>query len=95
LDRVRATFTTEEQWCAFKREDRFHMSWSEFEETRRYRAVVAVPLRRHRWARHAVRGVIAIDSLVPGKASELLGLTTLPEFSSIRRTCEAAFGGDD
>jgi hypothetical protein len=95
LDRVRAAFPTRDSWCRFEREDRFRLSWDEFEETKRYRAVLAVPLRRHRWARHTVRGVLAIDSLVPGKGPELNRLPTLPEFSSIRRTCEAAFGRDD
>lgn len=95
LDAVRATFWDQTTWCELKRSDRFRLSWDEFNETRRYRAVLAVPLRRHRWARHPVKGVAAIDSLVPGKAAELNELYDMPEFSSVRRTCEAAFRSND
>lgn len=83
LDTVRADFPTEAQWCSLKREDRFRLSWAEFMETSRYHAVLAVPLRRHRFSRHLVRGVVAIDVLVPGKASQLDGLQVTREFSSI------------
>lgn len=95
LDRVREAFTGPETWCQVKREDRFRLSWDEFDETKRYCAVLAVPLRRHRWSLHPVKGVAAIDSLVPGKFDELKRLAALPEFSSVRRACEGAFGGDD
>jgi hypothetical protein len=94
LDLVRELYPSQEDWCGQKREKRFRLSWDEFEETRRYRAVVAVPLRAHRFARYRVRGVIAIDALVSGKAAELEALEKTPEFSAIRRLCESAFVRD-
>jgi hypothetical protein len=94
LDRVRELFTPE-TWCLLKRDDRFRLSWDEFDETKRYRAVLAVPLRRRKWARFSVKGVVAIDSLVPGKIDELRRLRELPEFSAVRRACESGFRGDD
>lgn len=95
LDQVRKNFPTRRHWCRLKREDRFRLSWDELGETSRYRAVLAVPLRGHRFARHPVRGVVAIDVLVAGKAAELEGLQTTREFGSIISVCEAALVGDE
>jgi hypothetical protein len=95
LDEVRALNPTEADWCSLTREERFRLSWSEMSETRRYRAVLAIPLRRHKFGRYRVRGVAAIDLLVPGRALDLNALHDLPEVRAIRRTCEAAFAGAD
>lgn len=95
LDLVRSVVPTQAEWCSLPRDLRFHLSWSEFEETRRYHAVLAVPLRRHRFARHSVRGVIAIDVLISGRGHEINGIQETAEFSSIVRTCEAAFAPRD
>lgn len=95
LDAVRRAFPSDVEWCDLKREDRFRLSWDEFSETDRYHAVLAVPLRRHRFARHRVRGVVAIDSLIAGKAKKLAAFRQTPEFSAIRRTCEGAFVRDE
>lgn len=94
LDVVRAITPTEADWCSLPREERFRLSWAEFDETTRYHAVLAVPLRRLRFGVYRVRGVAAIDLLTAGKAAELNQIHVTPEFSAIRRTCEAAFAGD-
>ncbi len=95
LERVRELYPTEQLWCGLKRDDRFRLSWAEFEETARYHAVLAVPLRRHRFSRHPVRGVVAIDVLVKRKGGAIDGIQRTKEFSSIIRTCEAALAGEE
>jgi hypothetical protein len=94
LDKVRREYPTQDRWCSRSREDRFRLSWAEFADTKRYRSIVAVPLRVKRFARYRVRGVVAIDALVPGKARELEKLEESPEFSAVRRICESAFRRD-
>jgi hypothetical protein len=94
LDTVRAAIPSARVFCRIRPEERFRLTWAEFNETSRYHAVLAVPLRQHRFARHAVRGVVAIDVLVPGKGLQIDGIQQLPEFDAIRRTCENALAGD-
>jgi hypothetical protein len=89
LEEFRTLASTKSVFCQLPPEDRFRLTWEQFEETRRYQAVLAVPLRRERFARHSVRGVVAIDLLGKGKAELLKGLQDSKEFDSIRLTCEA------
>jgi hypothetical protein len=92
LDQERADYPAQADWCKRSREDRYRLSWDEFGETDRYRAVVAVPLRTGgAVAKYRVRGVLAMDALIPGKAADLEALTKTPAFRAIRRACETAF----
>lgn len=95
VERVRGLYPTKQAWCGLPREERFRLSWAEWEETFRYYAVLAVPLRRHRFGGHPVHGVVAIDVLVPSKGRVLDGVQRTKEFSSVIRTCEAALGGEE
>lgn len=95
MDRVRRMLSTEEVFCSLPREDRFRLSWNEFQMTSRYHAVLAVPLHRRRFSSYTVKGVLAIDALVPGKASAIDAIRGTEEFSSIVRTCDAALRGEE
>ena len=95
LDLVRSAYPSEELWCELARDDRFRLSWREFEQTSRYHAVLAVPLHAYRNADFPVRGVIAIDVLVPTNRNSIEGVQDTGEFSSIIRTCEAALSHED
>jgi hypothetical protein len=94
LDAVREVFTAE-TWCELPRGERFRLSWDEFDETWRYRAVLAVPLRRHRFGVHRVRGILAIDVLVPERGKQLDGIQRTDDFNVIMGICQAAFAGDE
>jgi phosphate/sulfate permease len=94
LDTVRALFN-EETWCALRRDQRFRLSWDEFNETWRYHAVLAVPLRRHRFGVHRIRGILAIDAVVTEKGKELDGIQRTPDFNVIMGICQAAFAGSE
>lgn len=95
LDTLRENYPTQESWCRRSKEARFRLGWDEFADTERYRAVVAVPLRVARFVRYPVRGVVAIDALVPGKAGELEALTKSPGFDAVMKTCQTAFIPDE
>lgn len=95
LETVRGTFTTARLWCELERDDRFRLSWAEFQRTKAYRSVLAVPLQANRLGRHPVRGVLAIDVLTPSKRMEIDGIQETDEVSSVIRFCEAALVGDD
>jgi hypothetical protein len=93
LDHIRASNPTREAWCGLRRHERWRLSWNEFEKTNRYRAVLAVPLYRHRFGLHRVRGVAAVDALIPGKKDALKALEPTREFDAVIATCQAAFAG--
>jgi hypothetical protein len=95
LHTVRSIYPTEARWCELKRDDRFRLSWDEFSQTSRYDAVLAVPMRRNRYARHAVRGVVAIDVLTLESRTDIDGIQLTDDFSSIISICEAAFNHRD
>jgi hypothetical protein len=95
LDAVRKLYPSETLWCELDRSDRFRLSWREFGETRRYHAVLAVPLHGSRYARFPVRGVVAIDVLTPTNRTKVEGVQSTAEFSSIIRTCEAALSREE
>jgi len=80
---------TREEWCKVPREQRFRFTWQEFEATRQYKAVLAVPLKAQVYGRWRVRGVLAIDVLAAGKGDEIKGIQHVGEFSGIKSTCQS------
>lgn len=75
------------------RDERFGFSWEELEESRHYRAILAIPLRVPKRGRYHVRGVLSIDLRVDGKANELDTLSTRDDFSAVLSVCEAVLRG--
>jgi hypothetical protein len=92
LEELRTRLSSPRLWCAQPRDRRFRFSWEEFRDTRRYKAVLAVPLRPRVYGRYRLRGVLVIDVLAAGKGEEIDGLEENPELSGIVRTCQAVLG---
>jgi hypothetical protein len=97
LEGLRGQFRTPGAWCAQPRDERFRFSWAEFQDTRRYTAILAVPLLPRIYGRYRFRGVLAIDTTAREKGTELAAVSEESEFGVIIRTCQAvlAKGAED
>lgn len=84
-DRARS----EQAFCEIPKRERFGLSWREFRHARRYRAVLAVPLR----VRGKVRGCLSVDVLVDGHANSLDTLLQDDRLNAVLTVCEAVLGG--
>jgi hypothetical protein len=89
LEKLRQQNPRKRTFCELPRDQRFRFGWREFRDTRRYKAILAVPLRPRIYGRYRVRGVLSIDVTVSGKGEELERVSEIPGFSGIIRTCEA------
>lgn len=83
----------EQAFLGLPAKTRFGLSWYELEESRHYRAVLAIPLRVRRVAKFRVRGVVSVDLRVDGKANELDTLSARDDFSAVLSVCEAVLRG--
>jgi hypothetical protein len=58
-------------------DDRWGLTWDEFDRTRQYAAVLATPIRKH-----GVRGCLSVDVRKPSSGTELRGLWNDPEHTA-------------
>lgn len=79
-------------FCSLQPSDRFRFTWKEFEETRKYKAVLAIPIRPQHSTRYPVRGVLAISAHVSQTQAQLEAIRDDPEFVVILNTCRAILG---
>jgi hypothetical protein len=82
-------------FCELPRDERFRFTWGEFQDTKRYRAVLAVPLRPRIYGRYRMRGVLAVHVTTAGKEAELDGIQEHADFSRLIRTLEKVLGDLD
>lgn len=93
LSELERQAVTPEAFYAIPREDRFLFSWRDFQETRKYKAILAVPLRTGPTGARRFRGCLSVDVRVDGKAQELDTLVKTDAFDDVRSVCEAVLGG--
>jgi hypothetical protein len=72
-------------FCAIPRRDRYGLSWREYQRSRHYRAVLAVPLR----VGNRVRGCLSVDLQLVGLADQLDTLSTEEKVNDVLAVCEA------
>ncbi|HEX4519226.1 MAG TPA: hypothetical protein VH063_06555 [Gaiellaceae bacterium] len=89
LEALQVLLATEELFCQIPRDNRFRFSWNEFEDTRKYTAVLAVPIRPHVYARYPVRGVLAVAALTSTNRGQLDGVQNHRDFADIVSTAKA------
>ncbi|MEX2646086.1 MAG: hypothetical protein WD249_07490 [Gaiellaceae bacterium] len=81
---------TERVFYEIPHRERFGLTWREFKRARRYRAVLAVPLR----VRGKVRGCLSVDVQVDGYADKLDTLLGDEKLNAVLTVCEASLAGN-
>jgi len=73
-------------------DDRYGLSWEEMTRLRRYRSVLALPLRAGKDNAMRVRAVLAVDLLEEGHLHKLNELHDHPDIQGVLSTCESVLG---
>lgn len=81
-------------FCKIPWDDRFRFTWLQFQDTKRFTAVLALPLFTKSYGRYPLRGVLSIDTTAEGGAAQIKGIQDQPKFGPILRACEAVLSGD-
>lgn len=80
---------TEEEFCDLESAKRYGLMWREFQKSKHYRAILAIPLESRRGR---VAGCLSIDLELDGYADRLDTLSKVDQLSTIRDVCEEALG---
>lgn len=89
VEHLEARARTERLFSEIPPRERFGLGWRDFVRSRRYRAVLAVPLR----PRGKVRGCLSVDITVDGQADSLDTLLQDEQFNNVLAVCEAVLAG--
>jgi hypothetical protein len=87
---VKASAATEDQFYALSRDDRYGLTWDEFEKAERYKAILAIPLETRP---NHVAGCLSVDIQLEGYDQQLDTLAKAEQLTRALMTCESVLRG--